>query len=184
MKKYFHVIKLCGISLAALACITNACAEPRTGGGAASLYNKGIKCAQNNQLKKAADLYKQAANKGYAPAQNNLGLCYAYGNGVERNAAEAVRWFRKAAKKGYDEAQCNLAKCYTQGNGVEPNAVEAVRWFRMSAEQGNAMAQYFLGIHYAQGNGVEQNVAEAERWYRKSASQGHVGAQQALKKLR
>jgi TPR repeat protein len=30
----------------------------------------------------------------------NLGACYEYGRGVEKNDAEAVKWYKKAAAAG------------------------------------------------------------------------------------
>ncbi len=45
------------------------------------------------------------AEAGNAVSQYNLGLCYANGNGVEVDLAEAVRWLRKAAERGLPEVQ-------------------------------------------------------------------------------
>ena len=54
-------------------------------------------------------------------AQFNLGGCYVVGEGVERDKAEAVKWFRKAAKQGYAEAQFSLGVLYYIGAGVQPD---------------------------------------------------------------
>ena len=35
----------------------------------------------------------------YAEAQYNLGVCYRDGTGVEKDDAEAVKWYRRAAGK-------------------------------------------------------------------------------------
>ena len=45
------------------------------------------------------------AKKGDPGAQNNLGLRYFNGDGVEKDLAQAVVWFRKAADQGYASAQ-------------------------------------------------------------------------------
>ena len=47
---------------------------------------------------------KKAAEQGVAKAQYNLALCYAKGNGVAKDKAEAVKWFRKAAEQGHEKA--------------------------------------------------------------------------------
>src|SRR6267378_2279942 len=44
---------------------------------------------------------KVKAEEGDAQAQNELGFCYENGQGITRDAAEAVKWFRKAAEQGY-----------------------------------------------------------------------------------
>jgi hypothetical protein len=40
----------------------------------------------------------KAAEQGYAPAQNNLGLEYEDGMAVPQDYDEAVKWFRKSAR--------------------------------------------------------------------------------------
>ena len=42
----------------------------------------------------------KAALQGDAGAQNNLGVCYEYGEGVKQDYAEAVKWYQKAAQQG------------------------------------------------------------------------------------
>jgi TPR repeat protein len=101
------------------------------------------------------------AEQGHARAQCKLGLCYDNGDGVEKNLAEAFRWYRKAAEQGNAWAQFKRGFCYAKGDGVEKNPVEAVRWYRKAAEQGNAWAQNNLGSCYEKGTGVVQNDAQA-----------------------
>ena len=50
---------------------------------------------------RAVNLFRMAADLGYAEAQFNLGLMYANGRGVTRDEARAVLWFRKAIAQGY-----------------------------------------------------------------------------------
>ena len=118
-----------------------------------------------------------AENDGIAWAQSRLGGRYYWGEGVQKNHAEAVRWYRKAAEQGLAEAQFLLGGAYAFGDGVEENYVEAVKWWRKAAAQGNADAQYFLGVTYAFGKGVEKDPVEAVKWYRKAVEQGHDFAQ-------
>ena len=49
---------------------------------------------------KAVELYRAAAEQGWAPAQFNLGLMYANGQGVEQDEAKAVELYRAAAEQG------------------------------------------------------------------------------------
>ena len=49
--------------------------------------------------------YRKAAEQGYAQAQNNLGNCYAYGDGVQKDLTQAEFWYRKAADQGHAQAQ-------------------------------------------------------------------------------
>jgi predicted esterase len=51
----------------------------------------------------------QAAEKGYVPAQAELGMLYANGKGVEQNYGESRRWFVKAAEGGHPLAAVSAA---------------------------------------------------------------------------
>ena len=75
------------------------------------------------------------ADQGIAPAQYNLGLCYAHGTGVAQDDEEAVKWYRKAADQGLADAQHNLGNCYENGTGVAQDEEEAVKWYRKEADQ-------------------------------------------------
>ena len=75
-----------------------------------------------------------------------MGQHYYSGTGVERDFAEAVKWWRQAAEQGYAGAQYNLGVCYEKGEGVAQDSSEAVKWFRQAAEQGVAEAQFWLGV--------------------------------------
>jgi TPR repeat protein len=124
--------------------------------------------------------FRKAAEQGDADVQWFLGECYAHGNGVDKDEAEAARWYRKAAEQGIAKAQNSLGVYYAFGNGVTEDKAEAVKWFRKSADQGNADGQYLLGVCYRSGEGVSEDKAEAVKWYRKSADQGNTNAQYDL----
>lgn len=49
-----------------------------------------------------------AAERGHLIAQNNLGLAYRDGDGVERDTAEAYKWLSLAAERKYALAENNL----------------------------------------------------------------------------
>ena len=44
-----------------------------------------------------AEWFVEAATQGHCGAQNNLGWCYANGEGVAQDEAKAAEWFAKAA---------------------------------------------------------------------------------------
>ena len=124
--------------------------------------------------------YRKAAEQGDADAQNSLAMCYYMGQGVAKDAAEAVKWYRKAAEQNSAIAQCSLGYAYQNGEGVSKDPSEAMKWYRKAAEQGLAEAQYNLGVYYDNGAGVTKDEAEAVNWYRKAAEQGDAVAQGSL----
>ena len=57
--------------------------------------------------------------KGYAPAQNMLGVCYRDGLGTEKDLAEAENYFRLSADQGYAPAEENLRELEKNRNSEE-----------------------------------------------------------------
>jgi uncharacterized protein len=84
---------------------------------------------------------KAKAEAGDAFAQFNLGNMYGYGEEVEQDLKEMVKWFQKAANQGFSGAQFNLGGMYWMGNGVEQNFVIAYAWWNIAATNGHQDAK-------------------------------------------
>ncbi|MBI4120679.1 MAG: sel1 repeat family protein [Parcubacteria group bacterium] len=63
---------------------------------------------QANRVADALRLYTAAAEKGYAGAQNSLGVMYARGDGIPKDCTKAAFYFEKASAQGYSAAADNL----------------------------------------------------------------------------
>lgn len=146
-------------------------------------------CENSNELRKAYPEIAQRledhayirrlhaqAEQGDLSAQNNLGLCYYYGDGVEEDPSQAMEWFRRAAEQGLADAQTNLGVCCQKG-GTEQDLAQAAEWFRRAAEQGNLYAQHNLALSYYNGEGVKKDWKQAVKWFRKAAEQGEANSQ-------
>ena len=103
------------------------------------------------------------AEQGNAKAQNDLGVCYHNGDGVEKNFAEAVKWYLKAAEQNYAKAFDNLGSIYQFGGyGVEKNLPKALEYFRKGAEAGVPRSMNQIGYFYEYGlGGLEKSNANA-----------------------
>ena len=90
------------------------------GNSAETLYEEGMEFFEKEDFDRAFARFQIAGEvRGYAPAQNMLGVCYRDGLGIEQNTEEAERFFRLAADQGYAPAQENHASLYpTIGNGL------------------------------------------------------------------
>ena len=73
-------------------------------------YKQAEKFQKSEKNEEVFEYYLKAARQGDAEAQFYLGLCYNYGDGVEKDLSEAVIWFRKAAVQGLAKAQDMLRK--------------------------------------------------------------------------
>jgi hypothetical protein len=97
------------------------CASPLSGeshetvdlfcrGGAALLGHKlGTGEPVQKDPQAAFEYTRQAAEKGYVPAQAALGMFYANGKGVQQDYGEARNWWVKAAAGGHTLAAANAA---------------------------------------------------------------------------
>ena len=115
---------------------------------------------QSEALRKEFLEYKAKAEKGDATAQSNLGFCYANGQGVEKDYAEAVKWFRKAAEQNNAVAQANLGVCYYNGQGVEKDYAEAYAWFNLASKTDKEAAEV---RDLLEKNMSPQQVADAQK---------------------
>ena len=98
---------------------------------------------------------RKAAKQGDAEAQYRLGIWYydGWGTGyseIDRNRAEAIKWFRKAAEQGLADAQFILGVWYDLGGDdlggdIEEDAHEAAKWLLQAAIQGHKLAKLYLG---------------------------------------
>lgn len=144
-------------------------------------FAQGVKAYEAGDYRSAYEAWLPLAEKGDVAAMRNIGHLYRWGQGVDKNIEEAVRWYRKAAESGFSRAQANLAAIYLQGDeGVAVNYEEAHKWFAAAAIQGLAVAQYNLGLMYELGLGVEKSEPRALGWYNIAAK---AGQQEAIDRL-
>ena len=76
-----------------------------------------------DRLEEAVAWYRKAAEKGYAGAQNSLGVMYMRGLGVRQSCSQAVHWYGLAAAQGYSVAERNIERAPCVGRaarGVAP----------------------------------------------------------------
>jgi len=96
-----------------------------------------MKIRNKRKVSKAEiNCWLKAAEQGNAIAQNNLGVCYYYGNGIRKDYEKAADCFAKAAEQGNANAQKNLGLCYYDGEGVPQDYEKAVHWLAKATEQG------------------------------------------------
>jgi cell division protein FtsZ len=131
----------------------------------------------------ALRLYRRAARRGHAAAQNRLGWMLERGEGGETDVEDAARWHRKAADQGHLNAMNDLGYLYRQGRGVARDFRQAFYWFGQAAEKDYSYAEFNLGQMFENGWGVKRDLSEAVRWYRRAASHEHEWAHRRLRDL-
>lgn len=151
-----------------------------------------VQDAENDRAKQAyrAGDYQQAlatwsrlAEKGNARAQNNMGVLYSEGHGVERDDDAALEWFMKSADQGFVLAQANLGDSYFNGDIVPQDYGQAAYWYTLGARGGDSESQYYMGKMLADGLGMPRDPARAHMWYSIAAMNGYEDADAALENL-
>ena len=163
-------------------------------------YMLGRSVAQD--MEKAVEWLRKAADQGEYRAMLWLGTAYEHGHGVVKDdwmafdlwrrshelgwdpATEKLRSlsdeYRKEAEKGNASAQFFVGVTHEYGYTGKPDTAKAVEWYRKAAEQGHPGAQTFLGFALLTGSGVAKAPEQAVMWFRKAAEKGNPEAQQNL----
>ncbi|MFH1157697.1 MAG: hypothetical protein V1721_02250 [Pseudomonadota bacterium] len=144
----------------------------------ANMFLTGVGAGQD--FAQAKKLYRQAAEKGGAVAQFNLGALYTLALDTPPDFAAAATWYGKAAEQGLVVAQNNLAELYEHGQGVKQDDANAVTWYLKAAESGYPQTLYSLAKLAVAGRGMPKDAAKAAAWLKLAADGGHADAQVEL----
>ncbi|TAJ24769.1 MAG: sel1 repeat family protein [Reyranella sp.] len=135
---------------------------------------------------RAADLFRQAAERGHMFAALRYGMALSDGAGVKKDQAAAQRWFVMAQQNGVPEGALAMGDMLARAPATRDKAANekmlktAISWFEMAANSGVPSGQFKLANAYLAGSGVARDPGQAQFWYGRAAQQGLPEAQQAL----
>lgn len=92
----------------------------------------------NPYFRSAAECFQLAADRGYAPAQDTLGMMYENGLKLPVNIKKSLALYRAAARQGYAPGLVSIAGMYMVGRGVKQDL-------------SIAYALYLTALRYANG---------------------------------
>lgn len=146
-------------------------------------YGRGAGVPQN--VDRAIQLLRDAADKGDASAQFYLGTAYANGLGVPASIVQASLLYEKAAEQHYAAAAYQLAILIAYGRaGIEASWTAAIPYLWDAADQGYRDAELVLGYAFSKGYGVERSPRAAAYWFRRTLSRlSHTRARLGLREL-
>ncbi|GEM_PF-1398766 len=146
----------------------------------ARIHQHGIGGVRKDQAA-ARKWYAKAADFGFVPALNTLGLASQAGAGGPKDLKQARAYFQKAAEEGYVPAQFNLARLYyAGGEGVAQDYAQAGAWFAEAGKSGHARSLYAMARMYDLGEGVKADQSKAIVYYKEAALKLVPEAQSAL----
>lgn len=135
----------------------------------------------------ALQWWAKAAKQGDVKAVGNMGMCYRYGYGIDRDSLKATRLYLKSIRDGNDSLMTAVeaaaqrgglfdgivtALAYKTGNGVKRDGAKAVQYFQMAAEGGSVDAQREYAL-ICLNTGRQPDALE---WFAKAAEQGDLSA--------
>lgn len=124
------------------------------------------------QNERAVQLFREAAEKGYAAAQYIMAVASKRGIGVPQDDQEAARLYRRAAEGGILPAIYWLGSSLLSGNGMPKDETEAAIWMSKAAKADHADATNDLGTMYENGHGVPKDPAKARELYERAMQLG------------
>ncbi|MBC8326382.1 MAG: sel1 repeat family protein [Verrucomicrobia subdivision 3 bacterium] len=98
----------------------------------------------------------------------------AFGFGMERNEAEALRLVRLSADRGLADAQHMLAIRYEQGRDKELNDKKSFEFYKQAADQGHAAAANQLGVKLLLGESTARDALAARNYFTRAAEGGYA----------
>ncbi len=98
---------------------------------------------------RAHEMFHYAASYfGDSNAQYNLARLYLDGNGVEKNARQAARWFNLAAEKGHYQAQALLGHLLVNGEGVPRQRALGLMWLTLARDAADPAKDQWISTLY------------------------------------
>ena len=112
-------------------------------------------------MRKAVELYTEAAELGSAEALFSLGDSYYNGYGVQKDEAKSAEYYKKAAIQGHVESRNNLGG-YEELKGTRGRAV---KHYLISAKMGNNVSVENMKRMFTMGIATKEQYAEALKGY-------------------
>jgi uncharacterized protein len=146
---------------------------------ASELFELACQHIADGKAGEAIPLLRKAADSGHALAASNLGICFYFGDGVERSYEDAFRCFKIALRDKDPTAFYYVARMYRFGEGRKPEIGAALECYTKAAMAGMSEAQCELAGLYVTGEslGIERDLRRAVHWFAYAAQQGNSEAE-------
>ena len=112
-------------------------------------------------MRRAVELWTEAAELGSIQAIYSLGYLYYHGDGVQEDDAKAAEYYKKAAVLGHVEGRYNLGGCEINSGNYDC----AVKHFLISAKMGHKNSLVTIKKHFMTGAATKEQYAEALKGY-------------------
>lgn len=124
------------------------------------LFNAAYKAGVSESHK--AKILVCAAVLGHIQSMNDIGWCFHFGKGVQRDYDLAIYWHMQAADRGDKYAMQNLGKIYTEENSPVWDGPRGIVWFEKAVAHGEHFAMGDLARCLLCGKCVTKDESRAE----------------------
>lgn len=139
----------------------------------------GVDAWSRGEYEAAVKQWREAAIKGDADAQFNMGQAYKLGRGVKQDLNVASDWYRKAAGKGHLQAADSLGHLLHYQGKVG----EALPYLQVSADRGDPRSQYLLATELFNGTNITKDWVRAYAFMTRSSAAGLAPASRSLAQM-
>ncbi|KYR02606.1 hypothetical protein DLAC_00053 [Tieghemostelium lacteum] len=132
-----------------------------------TLYKDGLGNELEKDVKRAVNLFRESAKKGYSGGVFELGICHSHAIGVTQDIRKGLLYIKLSANKG------NPNGCYALGQycyNVSKDMVNASKWFIKTVKLGYSRAFYDVGNCFRYDS--PPRYSEAYKCYIKAAFEG------------
>lgn len=126
--------------------------------------------------------HRDAAERGDAEAQYQLGLGYVTSFDFEPNPGEALNWWRKAAAQQHPESLFTLGMWHAFKH-LPDGDDEALYWFKYEHDYGSRSARAHMGVISLLDLEIPQTDTAAAMWLHQAAEHEHLGGQLLLGRM-
>jgi TPR repeat protein len=147
-----------------------------------SYYQNGIPGSVNADPGRARRYFSYAASYfGDPDAQFSLATMFLGGQGGDKSARQAARWFKLAARKGHVSAQAEFGRMLYEGIGVDRRPVEGLMWLSIArlARPGDPLiqARHEAAFSTASEEQRREGMQQAEEWMSRNVVRTQARAQ-------
>ncbi|MBQ2368405.1 MAG: sel1 repeat family protein, partial [Bacteroidaceae bacterium] len=143
-------------------------------------YHYGEVTEKNDSI--AYGYYNKAADEGYAQSQRMMGVFHENGIYVEKNSAEALKWYTLAAKHNEPDALYKVGIHQVKQDSInrlskrQLRKSPAIGYMLRAARGGNKDAQAFIVKCFAEGKYLKKSNKKSFEWMKSIAELGDDNA--------
>lgn len=132
--------------------------------GTEELYEKSKELLNQEKFEEAIPILTEAAELGNAESQYNLGVCYQFGYGTEKNDSIATAWYLKSAEQGWTDGEYKMSYAYINGTGIEKDEKKAFYYSLKCAAKNDVECIFNVINCYTDGIGTEKDSVKVLEW--------------------